>query len=64
MDRLAYQIVLTATRWCTFARKVPGRDPEYISSGLAAYHALALLNPYLAEDARHYMNYLRGKYLK
>jgi hypothetical protein len=35
-----------------------------MASGLAAYHALALLNPYLAAEARHYMNYLRGKYLK
>lgn len=64
IDSLVFQIVLTATCWCTFARLVPVKDPASMASGLAAYHALALLNPYLAEEARHYMNYLRGKYLK
>jgi hypothetical protein len=43
---------------------VPVKDPASMASGRAAYHALALLNPYLAAEARHYMNYLRGKYLK
>ncbi len=64
IDSLAFHIVLTATCWCTFARLVPLTDPRSMASGLAAYHALALLNPYLAEEPRHYMNYLRGKYLK
>lgn len=64
IDILAFHIVFTATCWCTFVKLMPVKDPGAMASGLAAYHVLTLLNPYLAPDARHYMNYLRGKYLR
>ncbi len=63
IDSLAFHIALTATCWCTFVKLIPLKDPGAMASGLAAYHVLTLLNPYLAPEARHYMNYLRGKYL-
>ncbi len=63
IDSLAFQIVFTATCWCTFVKLIPVKDSGAIGAGLAAYHVLTLLNPYLAPEARHYMNYLRGKYL-
>lgn len=63
IDSLAFHIVFTATCWCTFVKLIPAKDPGTMASGLAAYHVLTLLNPYLVPEARHYMNYLRGKYL-
>lgn len=64
IDSLAFHMVFTATCWCTFVKLIPVQDPEAMAAGLAAYHVLTLLNPYLADDARHYLNYLRGKYIK
>ena len=64
IDSLAFHIVLTATCWSTFVKLMPVKDAGALEPGLAAYHVLTLLNPYLAPEARHYMNYLRGKYLK
>lgn len=64
IDGLAFQIVFTATCWSTFTKLIALKDAETSAPALAAYHVLTLLNPYLADDARHYMNYLRSKYLK
>lgn len=63
LDSLAFQIVFTSTCWSTFSRLV--LEGETASApGYAAYHVLTLMSPYLNEGQRHYMNYLRGKYLK
>jgi AcrR family transcriptional regulator len=60
---LGLQMVLTATCWYTFARLCQAGRPETHTAGRAAYHVLTLLTPYLAENSRLYMTYLRGKYL-
>ncbi len=64
IDSLAFQIVFTATCWSTFTKLVGRKGADTSAPALAAYHVLTLLSPYLADDARHYMNYLRSKYLK
>lgn len=64
IDSLAFHIVLTATCWSTFVKLMPVKDPDAIATGLAAYHVLSLLSPYLAPEARPYMDYLQGKYLR
>jgi AcrR family transcriptional regulator len=64
IDSLAFHIVLTSTCWCTFVRIIQMQQTKSALASFAAYHALALLDPYLTPQARHYMNYLRGKYLK
>jgi AcrR family transcriptional regulator len=61
---LAVQMVFTATCWHTFARVWPAGNANADVAGRAAYHVLTLLSPYLADDARLYLTYLRGKYLK
>ena len=64
LDSLALQMVFTATCWGTFAGLLPrGADPA-ATSGRAAYQVLTLLTPYLSDDARLYMTYLRSKYVK
>ena len=62
LDGLAFQMAFTATCWSTFSRLL--QIENYATPGYAAYHVLTLMSPYLAEDQRHYMNYLRGKYIK
>jgi AcrR family transcriptional regulator len=64
IDSLAFHIVLTATCWCPFVRLTPFKHARATGSGVAAYHVLTLLQPYLVGEARHYMSYLRGKYLR
>jgi AcrR family transcriptional regulator len=64
IDNLAFQIVFTATCWSTFTKLIALKDAKTSAPALAAYHVLTLMSPYLADDARHYMNYLRSKYLK
>jgi len=64
LDSLAFHIVFTATCWSTFVKLMPVKKPDEIAAGLAAYHVLSLLSPYLAPEARPYMDYLQGKYLK
>ena len=65
IDSLAFHIVLaTATCWSTFVKLMPVKDPDAIATGLAAYHVPSLLSPYLAPEARPYMDYLQGKYLR
>lgn len=64
IDTLAFQIVFTATCWSTFTKLIAPKDAATAAPALAAYHVLTLMSPYLADDARHYMNYLRSKYLR
>lgn len=63
IDSLAFHIVFTATCWETFVKLMPVKDVETARTGIAAYHVLTLLNPYLTAEARQYMHYLRKKYL-
>jgi AcrR family transcriptional regulator len=58
---LALQMMMTATCWFTFARMLP-RD-EDTGPGRAAYQVLSLLAPYLNDDARQYVDYMRRKYV-
>jgi AcrR family transcriptional regulator len=59
---LAFHIVFTATCWSMFAKLAPGDVLDSADTGRAAYHVLTLLTPYMTEDSRHYMIYLRSKY--
>ena len=65
VEMLALQMVFTTTCWFSFTRLTPrvarGNNAE---PGFAAYYALTLLAPYVVGDARDYLNYLRGKYLR
>src|SRR5438067_10149063 len=58
---LALQMIMVATCWFTFARMLP--EAQDTGPGRAAYQVLSLLSPYLTDDARKYMDYLRGKYV-
>lgn len=64
LEMLALHIVFTGTCWLSFANVLPDDATGQPPSGLAAYHMLSLLGPYLAEEPRQYLNYLRSKYLK
>ena len=57
---VALQMILTATCWTTFARLLPEGDD--IGPGHAAYQVLSLLAPFLADNERRYLDYLRNKY--
>ena len=65
VEMLAMQMVFTTTCWFSFTRLTPrlarGDNAE---PGFAAYYTLTLLAPYVVGDARDYLNYLRGKYLR
>lgn len=64
LELLALHIVFTETCWLTFANLLTDGRRTQPQSGLAAYHVFTLLGPYLAdEESRHYLNYLRSKYL-
>jgi AcrR family transcriptional regulator len=60
IDVLALQMILTATCWYTFAKLMP--DGDDVGPGRAAYQVLSLLAPFLADDERLYVEYLRRKY--
>src|SRR5450432_222356 len=60
IDVLALQMILTATCWFTFARLLP--ETEDVGPGRAAYQVLSLLSPFLADNERTYVEYLRRKY--
>lgn len=64
IDMLALHVVLTVTCWSSFARRVPAALGGRTDAASAAYHVLTLLAPYLDEPSRHYLAYLRHKYLK
>jgi AcrR family transcriptional regulator len=57
---LALQMIMTATCWFTFARMLP--ETEAVGPGRAAYQVLSLLSPFLADNERAYVDYLRRKY--
>jgi AcrR family transcriptional regulator len=58
---LALQMMLVGTCWFTFARMLPPTADT--SPGRAAYQVLSLLVPFLTEDGRQYVDYLRKKYI-
>jgi len=59
---LAFQMVLTVSCWMGFARMLPpGTDT---GPGRAAYQVLTLVAPFLTGEARHYLDYLRYKYVR
>ena len=64
IDTLALHVVLTITCWQSFARLVPAALDGRTDSNSAAYHILTVLTPYLEAPSRHYLAYLRHKYLK
>jgi len=57
---LALQMTMTATCWFTFTRLLP--ETEDVGPGRAAYQVLSLLSPFLADNERTYVEYLRRKY--
>ena len=48
------------TRW--LPKLATGEVADSSDAGRAAYHVLTLLTPYMTEDSRQYMVYLRSKY--
>jgi AcrR family transcriptional regulator len=64
LEMLAHQMVFTATCWTTFAKLLMDDAKSEQHSGHAAYQVLTLLAPYLEPNARVYLTYLRGKYLR
>ena len=61
---LALQMVFTTTCWLSFERLVPGRDAlAQADPGLAAFYTLTLVSPYVSNESRAYLDYLRRKYL-
>lgn len=63
IEVLSYHMVMTTSCWFTFARLVPQGASWVKTPGLAAYHVLTLLMPYVGEQERQYLNYLRHKYV-
>lgn len=58
---LAFQMVFTVSCWMGFARMLPaGTDA---GPGRAAYQVLTLVAPFLTDEARRYVEYLRYKYV-
>ncbi len=64
IDLLALHTTFTMTCWFSYARLMPETLGPDNDSGRAAYHILTLLGPYLEDDSRQYLAYLRHKYLK
>ena len=65
VEMLALQMVFTTTCWFSFTRLTPRiARGDNAQPGFAAYYTLTLLAPYVVGDARDYLNYLRGKYLR
>lgn len=62
LEMLAFHIVFTATCWPTFLQLTTPEDTASSEVGRAAYQVFTLLTPYLNDDSRHYMRYLRSKY--
>jgi len=62
LQTLAFHIVFTATCWSVFAKLAADDVGDSADTGRAAYQVLTLLTPYLNEESRHYILYLRGKY--
>ncbi len=65
VEMLALQMAFTTTCWFSFTRLTPRvARGDNVETGFAAYYTLTLLAPYVVGDARDYLNYLRGKYLR
>lgn len=65
VEMLALQMVFTTTCWFSFSRLSPApRESTFRDSSLAAYYTLTLLSPYVVDESRSYLHYLRAKYLK
>ncbi|MDE2453237.1 MAG: TetR/AcrR family transcriptional regulator [Burkholderiales bacterium] len=65
LDTLALHTILASTAWHSFENLLPPPQPP-APSGIhaAAYHLLVLLSPYVDEESRHYLTYLRSRYAK
>lgn len=60
---LALQTVMTYTAWHSFEALVPtGPWKPLTGTRAAAYHLLFMLSPYVNEQSRPYLDYLRGRY--
>ncbi len=60
---LALLLVFTTTCWLGFEQMVPTAHPRaQADPGLAAFYALTLVSPYVSEESRMYLEYLRAKY--
>lgn len=65
IEMLALQMVFTITGWFSFTRLTPRlSQADNGGPGFAAYYTLTLLSPYVTGEARDYLTYLRGKYLR
>ena len=65
LEMLALQIVFALTCWFSFRRLTPkGAVNPPAEPALAAYYALTFFSPYVVDEARDYLNYLRSKYLR
>jgi AcrR family transcriptional regulator len=64
VEMLALQLVFTMSCWHSFKRITPGRLSSRDEPALAAYYTLTLLSPYVSDESRPYLDYLRSKYLK
>ena len=52
------------TCWFSFKRVTPARRETFSDPALAAYYTLTLLSPYVVDESRAYLDYLRAKYLR
>ena len=65
VEMLALQIVFATTCWFSFVRVTPASgSAAFGDTAFAAYYTLTLLSPYVVDESRDYLNYLRAKYLK
>jgi AcrR family transcriptional regulator len=64
VEMLALQLVFTMSCWYSFKRITPTRLSSCDEPALAAYYTLSLLSPYVSDESRPYLDYLRAKYLK
>jgi AcrR family transcriptional regulator len=62
IDAMALQTALNTTCWHSFAKLALPHAAAPASTGHAAYHTLTLLAPYVSEQGRAYLDYLRNKY--
>ena len=65
IDALAQNVVLVAAYWPSYdrIRRAARDDAAQVDAGRAAYQVLALFGPYLAGEAREYLDRLSADYL-